>query len=325
MQNLRLIAVFLGMTLVSAAVSPLLFWAPKVLGCRINSDPSTFLAYCNSNDFGDFEHGAFWWNLEPAAIKSLQGAEILFLGDSRVQFAFSTGATRSYFRSRHEPYYLAGFTYFENMVFAQRLMDRYKLRPRVLVINSDQTFFQDMLLATPAAMFRPKTEKLFWKTFYGYLLKSAFTHVARPICATASFLCAQDLQTLWRRRETGEWMWQGTFANPNKFNPINADTQPPAPSDADMTQIEKAANTFLASTDVPRKCIIITAVPNSVSLDEPVARRVGKRFDLPVVIPVVDDLGTIDGSHLNAVSAERWSEAFLRDAAPAIEGCLKRS
>jgi hypothetical protein len=322
MRPLRLIAVFLLMTLLSLATSPFLFWMPKVLGCRTNSDPSTFLAYCNSNDFGDFEHGAFWWNLEPSAVDSFANARILFLGDSRVQFAFSTAATRKFFGDRKASYYLAGFTYFENMVFAIDLMKRYGPHPVALIINADQTFFHNQLLSTPAAMFRPKTEALFWKTFYGYLLKSGFSHVVRPLCATAPFLCAQELQTLWRRRETGEWAWQETFQNANKSIPIDPARRPPSPGEADMLEIEKATELFLASVDVPRACIFLTAAPNNVSTDRPVAERLGNKFRLPVIIPDLDGLGTIDDSHLNDPSAERWSKAFLEIVTPAIDRCL---
>jgi hypothetical protein len=320
--NLRLIFVFAGMTLISLAVSPFLFWIPKVLNCRTNTDPSTFLAYCNSNDFGDFEHGAFLWNLEPAAVKALQNARVLFLGNSRVQFAFSTTASEAYFREIKTPYYLAGFTYYENMVFAQKLIEKYKLHPRAVVINSDDTFFRNKLLSTPAAMLRPKTESLFWKTFYGYLLKDGYAHLARPLCETAPFLCGQTLQTLWRRRETGEWLWQETFANKNTFKPITPSSRAPAPDESDMLKIESAAETFFGTLALRHECIILTVIPNSVSTDEPIANRVGRKFGLPVILPRVDNLGTIDDSHLNGDSAERWSSAFLIDAAPTFERCL---
>jgi len=125
MRSFKLILLFAAMALISIAISPFLFWMPKALKCRTNSDPSTFLAYCNSNDYGDYEHGAFLWDLEPDAVKSLQATRILFLGNSRVQFAFSTDATNGYFRAKRTPYYLAGFDYYENMVFVQRLIEKY--------------------------------------------------------------------------------------------------------------------------------------------------------------------------------------------------------
>lgn len=324
MRDLRLILLFAVAALLALLTAPFLFWAPKALACRINFDPSAFLAYCNGNDYGDYEHGAFFWDLEPDAVKSLKAARVLFLGNSRVQFAFSTDATRTYFRNGKARYYLAGFTYYENMVFMQRLIDKYGLHPDAVVINADTTFFDEKLLSTPAAMFRPKREKLFWKTFYSYLLKGGFTRIARPICASLPLVCSEQLQTLWRKRETGEWMWRDTFAEANKSIPIKPASRAPAPDEAAMRDYEKAAQLFLDTLRLPSNCIILTAIPNSVTTDEPIAVRIGVRFQLPVIVPRVDNLATIDDSHLNGPSAERWSDAFLRDAAPLLDRCLAK-
>ncbi|MGY3234724.1 hypothetical protein ACVMAJ_001614 [Bradyrhizobium sp. USDA 4448] len=324
MRNLVLITVFVATAAISTAIFPLVYWFPKALSCRTNADPSAFLTYCNSNDYGDYEHGAFYWNLEPEATKSLRNAKILFLGNSRLQFGFSTGATRRYFEQKRLPYYLAGFTYYENMVFIQRLMEEYDLNPDIVVINSDATFFSEKLLSTPAEMFGSKRKSLYWTTLYAYLLKATFTRVVRPICATLAFACTQKLQTLWRRRDTGDWLWQGTFAELNKSIPIDPATRPPAPDEAALLEFEKAADIFLRGLRLPRHCIILTAVPNSILTDEPIADRIGKQFQLPVIVPHLDHLATLDESHLNAASAERWSEAFLRDATPAFDRCLRK-
>jgi hypothetical protein len=171
-------------------------------------------------------------------------------------------------------------------------------------------------------MFISKRELLYWRTLYDYLLKAAFTRVARPVCSALPFACTETIQALWRRRETGEWLWQDTFASPNKAIPIDPATRPPAPDEAAMQEFEKAAESFLQSMQLPRNCIILTAVPNNVLTDEPIAERIGKRFNLPVVVPHLDALATLDESHLNTASAERWSEAFLREATPALARCL---
>ncbi|MCK1677152.1 hypothetical protein [Bradyrhizobium sp. 150] len=324
MRNLALIIVFAVTAAVSTAIFPFVYWLPKALACRTNDDPSAFLTYCNGADYGDYEHGAFYWNLEPEATKALRSARVLFLGNSRLQFGFSTETSRRYFQEKNVPYYLAGFTYFENMVFIQRLIDQYNLNPDVIVINADGTFFSEKLLSTPATMFISKRNSLYWRTLYGYLLKAAFTRVVRPICGTLPFACSQKLQTLWRRRETGAWLWQGTFAELNKTIPIDPATRPPAPDEATMREFEKAADSLLRTLRLPRHCIILTAVPNSILTDEPIADRVGKRFQVPVIVPHLEGLATLDESHLNAASAERWSVAFLHEATPILDRCLRK-
>ena len=49
-----------------------------------------YLAYCQTGGYGDYDHGAFWFGLEPEAQRAATDADVLFLGNSRMQFAFST-------------------------------------------------------------------------------------------------------------------------------------------------------------------------------------------------------------------------------------------
>src|SRR5690349_12039247 len=68
----------------------LLDWGLDVIGCKQYKQPGAFLAFCESPRYGDYEHGAYYFDLEPEAIEALKKAEVLFLGNSRAQFAFST-------------------------------------------------------------------------------------------------------------------------------------------------------------------------------------------------------------------------------------------
>src|SRR5262245_22071711 len=51
-----------------------------------------FLEYCQADGYGDYDHGALLFGLEPEAEQSARDAEVVFLGNSREQFAFSTAA-----------------------------------------------------------------------------------------------------------------------------------------------------------------------------------------------------------------------------------------
>jgi hypothetical protein len=323
MRNLFLILIFFVVTLITAAVVPFLYWAPKVLGCRTNSDRSTFLAYCNVGDFADYEHGALFWDLEPEAVKSLKAARVLFIGNSRTQHAFSTEATRRFFQARGIPYYLLGFGYGEDILFTQRLIEKYQLHPDAVVINSDDSFFSYDLKPIAAMMLGPKLELLYWKSLYNYSLKAVFSRIARPLCIHLPSLCTQNLASIWRNRETGEWDWQDTLL-PKNFNSfaIQPSMRAPAPDEPAMQNIEKAAEKFFEALHLPSRCIILTAIPTSRVTDEPVADGVGKRFGFPVIVPHLDNLLTIDYDHLNEPSAERWSSVFLHDASPLLDRCM---
>jgi hypothetical protein len=59
---------------------------------------------------GDYEHGAFEFNLEPTAQNFAKNVDVLFLGNSRLQVAFSTVATTNWFSAASARYYLLGFS-----------------------------------------------------------------------------------------------------------------------------------------------------------------------------------------------------------------------
>ncbi len=88
-----------------------------------------YAAYCQATRYGDYDHGAFWFGLEPAAIAAATNAEVLFLGNSRMQFGFSTEATYEWFSSLAAPYFLLGFSHNGNYTFAAPLLRSSTRRP----------------------------------------------------------------------------------------------------------------------------------------------------------------------------------------------------
>src|SRR5262245_39081366 len=59
----------------------------------------SYLAYCNTSGYGDYDHAAFWFGLEPSAHDSAGAADVVFLGNSRLQVGFSTSVTDDWFSS----------------------------------------------------------------------------------------------------------------------------------------------------------------------------------------------------------------------------------
>src|SRR5215510_4735549 len=46
--------------------------------------PDRYLAFCPAAGYGDYEHGAFYFNLVPQASTFASNADVMFLGDSHV-------------------------------------------------------------------------------------------------------------------------------------------------------------------------------------------------------------------------------------------------
>src|SRR5215471_12793118 len=81
-----------------------------------------YVGYCGGTNYADYEHGAFQFGLEPAAYDFAKKADVLFIGNSYLQVAFSTAATANWFSAASARYYLLGFNSGENVVFEGELL-----------------------------------------------------------------------------------------------------------------------------------------------------------------------------------------------------------
>jgi len=268
----------------------------------------SYLANCNSAGYGEYDHGAWWFDLEPVARRRADDAEVLFLGSSKMQFGLSTSATAAWFDEHDLRYYLLGFAYTENVIFAAPLLAKLSPSAAAYVVNADG-FFDDR--ETPpvveifhgGALASPYRRKLLWQ----------YPH--RILCGTFSRLCGSGL-AFFRSRDHGTWTLQGTDA----LVPTNV--QDVAIKDAARLERSVAlAEEFVAKLPVERRCVFLTVVP-SVETPRAEATTIADALGVKLLAPRADDSRTFDGSHLDVASAERWSREFFDLAGPEIRGCL---
>jgi len=154
-----------------------------------------YLSYCTATSYGDYDHGAIWFGLEPAASAAAANAQVLFLGNSRTQFAFSSKATADWFSSHSESYYLLGFSHSENYTFEAPLLRKLRPKAKVYVINIDSFFEPSETGPGKTAMrdesARTRTEdKRQWQSLH------------KAICTTFKSLCGHE-EAIFRSRSTG--------------------------------------------------------------------------------------------------------------------------
>jgi len=267
-----------------------------------------YLAYCSGASYADYEHGAFEFGLEPSVLAHVRDADVLFLGNSRLQFAFSTAATADWFSTTSARYYLMGFLYLENVVFAEELLRNIRPRARVFVINVDNFFDRSesppvkTIFHDPEA--RPKYEaKQLWQRFH------------ERICGTFARLCGTKF-VVFRSRETGAYHTEGT----GKWQ--SAEVSYDRIVNQNVVDSNEAAAIDFLSRFARGKCVILTNVPffnTKIGNANAIAKGVGAKFVTP---ESVDGLQTYDGHHLDRASAERWSRAFFQAAGSEIRSCL---
>jgi hypothetical protein len=267
-----------------------------------------YLAYCQGPSYGDYEHGAFQFGLEPAVRSHVRDADVLFLGNSRLQFAFSTNATADWLSAASASYYLMGFLYYENTVFAEELLRKIQPRARVFVINVDDFF--DRSESPPMKTILHDADAQ-----HKYEVKQLWQRIHEPICRTFARLCGTKF-VIFRSRETGAYYTEGSGQWKNgqvSYNQIVSQN---------VVDSNVAAAIDFLTRFAKGKCVILTNVPfvgTKIGNANAIAKGIGAKLVTPGPI---DGLETYDGYHLDRASAERWSQAFFLAAGSEIRSCL---
>ena len=268
-----------------------------------------YLASCETS-YGDYEHGAFWFDLEPGAEMSAASADVLFLGDSRMLLAFSTSATTKWFSPAPVSFYLLGFYGFENSIFERALLRKLKPRAKVYVISVGDFFQPFEAPIAKSIMHDGAAQNL-------YDVKRDLQFVHRAICMKVPTICGNGL-AVFRSRQTGMWyMETSRFKGRERQVSYNQQID-----DREINDAVAIGRTFLSELPVKAECVILTVVP-TVGTKLGVANAIASGLGKMLVVPQrVDGLQTFDGTHIDQASAERWSEAFFKTAGPQIQKCL---
>jgi len=302
---------------------------PWIGDCHPSSSNDQFLAYCHSIRFGDYEHFAYYHQSEPEAVRYLKKAEVLFLGNSNTQFAFSTSAITRYFESAKVQHYVFGFGHGAQSGVAKSVWEKLDLSPKLIVINADP-FFTGEVNATFARLLEagaaphPVWENLpMWlrPTVFGeHARKRWLQQQQRARCDGSvgkSHWCNGTADTLYRRVTDGHW----NVAN------YRENLQIPVSND-DALHIDHLANyadvaeEFIQVVGLPKQCVVLTVTPRS-STPGRYVQQLARLLNTPLIVPNVENLLTIDGSHLQADSAERWSAAWVKMLTPVLNNCLQ--
>ena len=286
-----------------------------IFACPANFyDSDHYIAYCGARSYGDYEHGAFWFDLEPSARAFAKNADVLFVGDSRLQVGFSTAATANWFSAASTRYYLLGFPFWENMVFAEGLLRRIQPKARVYVISVDGFFERSETPLVKTILHDPEAR-------HRYEVKRLWQRVHEPVCRNLPRFCRHEFASF-RSRETGAYVNPPRVNPPREWEPIPVSYDQAINQDV-VSSYTDAAILFLSQVPVKRSCIILTEVPTTetkIGNAKAVATALGTNFVAP---EISEELGTDDGTHLTQPSAQRWSQAFFEAAGSKIRSCLE--
>jgi hypothetical protein len=274
-----------------------------------------YLGYCQGAAYGDYDHGAVWFGLEPGVREAAAAADVLFVGNSRMQFGFSAPALGRWFEDHGASYYLLGFSHNETAKFTRPLLESLRPKARAYVISVDKFFFERESPPAGEVMHGADVRAR-------YAAKRAWQLPHRLLCGVLPALCGNEI-SFYRQRDTGEWRYDGSNDIVSKV--IESDR--PVYAGGDPKQIAIAVDNarsfqgFLDGLGVPPECVILTYVPSTEN-NRRLANAIAAGMGLDLLAPQGEGLRTIDGSHLDRDSAEKFATAFFELAGPRLEACL---
>ncbi len=275
-----------------------------------------YLGYCQGSAYGDYDHGAVWLGLEPGVREAAASADVLFLGNSRMEFGFSApAALGQWFADAGARYYLLGFSHNETAKFTKPLLAGLEPKARAYVINVDKFFFERESPPAGEVMHGPDVRAR-------YLAKRAWQAPHRLICGTLPGLCGNEI-SFYRQRDTGVWSYDGSHGIVAKT--IESDRPDYSGGDpkliAEVAANARSFGAFLEGLGVPKECVILTYVPSTEN-NRRLANTIAASLGLDLIAPQGEGLRTIDGSHLDRESAEVFTADFLAQAGPRLAACL---
>lgn len=273
--------------------------------CRIDAfvPDENYVASCDYRPYGSFEHQVFFHGLRDTG-RRIREADVIFVGDSRVGFAFSRPNIEAFFSNRGVRFLISSFGYGEGLLFASEVLRRHHAQPTLLVINVAPLIYKLYPVSEPAlyAMNNPIA------SYFDAIFTLAAHSVYAYLCPTCG-----GLAVMMRSRRTGQWDWR-TFDAANGKGAIEISITDP-PSDEELQRWASVAEGWvrkLIEAARPR-CVVLTDIPYMGPVGI-YARELGRRLNVPVLLPEAGPMRGFDKQHLDGHSSVAWTNAFMSES-----------
>jgi hypothetical protein len=280
--------------------------------CDVSDVPNGwYMAFCRG--YGDYEHQAAYYGLSGVA-RGLAQSSILFLGDSRLQYAFSRKNTTDFFAKRGAAFYIDGFGYNGKWQFSNMVLRQNNVKPKIMVINIDP-FFEDGLNETESFVADHKLQAFIDAEFKA-IVQRTYIFICRQKAS-----CPGPYAVISRSPDTGQWrsrVLNDEFMDKVVYPIVAPPQYSAAELEAWLNYAAPAAS--IISGGVERNCVVLTSIPNNFTLAE-LGKALADRIGAQYLSPSLPDLHTSDTSHLDAESASAWSNEFLRMLDPIGRQC----
>jgi hypothetical protein len=253
------------------------------------------------------DHYVLYYGLGQS-IAHARAADILILGNSRVQFGFPDRVLRA-FEARHGvSIFSMGFGFVEAHPFPLAIIRKFDLRPKLVLVNADG-FFTDR-----ESGFARAVRATGWWNAAKQVWEADASARALPVLTRVfpSLVARHAHPYLLRSSTTGAWLPMEWAHNDRPYVP--------SPFKEGIEPLLPAARRFQEEMRERGAAMVLTCVPAMYEWCTPTfVRALAARLGVPALLPRVEGLKLGDKSHLCPVSARRFSRAVLKELAATEE------
>ncbi len=273
------------------------------------ADTSYYVAHDRG---GHVDHHALYHAVDATSHERLTTADVLLLGNSRMMFAFDRPVLRSFFPKHGLSYFALGFGHNESNEFPEAIIERFDLRPALVIVNADRFFISDQ----SAWADRVRDESRFdaWKRFHETQVSHAARRMVHRIVPHVPDLAGGQHEFItFRSRLDGSWWVANQFEG--RAGPFDSESDGEMPDVLDEEWA--AASEFKRMIEARGAHLVLTFVPTPKA-SRARAIAMAEHLGVPLVAPRVPGLATVDGSHLTRESAAQFTDAFFAELEPLL-------
>jgi hypothetical protein len=259
---------------------------------------------------GHVDHHVLYFGTDPVAVEHMKRADVLFLGNSRLMFAARPEVFDPYFASRGLRYYILGFGFREADRFPLAIIERFDLRPDLVIVNADGFFMNS--LSDFARVVMKDTAFGAWK----FRQEAETGHEVRRVLhemvpnwidqfGRTGFPWRREL-VIYRSRSNGGWQLSPWLPGRVPVSGRALDAPPLAEREV------AAARRFKEALERRGSRLVLTYVPTPRPFGGGPA-LLAELLDVPLVAVHPPHLLSEDGDHLDEASSVAWSQAFVRE------------
>jgi hypothetical protein len=260
---------------------------------------------------GHTDHHVLYHGLDPVTNERLDSADVLWLGNSRLQFALRRSVLRPFFSPRSLSYFVLGFGHEETFHFPLSILDRRKLRPTVVLVNVDGFFVGPPSEWAVGVMTDSRFDAFKW------WFENEAAHESRLLLHAwlphwPDRLSSRRDMVVHRSRLDGTW-FVGTPEVTVGPLPVSLEATPP------VEERVTNARAFVERMRAQGTSVIFCLVPGP-STSRATAESLAQQVGVPLLAPELDMPLTMDGSHLTEESATEFAALLLDALEPHLEG-----